>query len=231
MIFSHSQISNYIGCPRRYRYRYFDGWQEKTSRASMFFGRIFEQALVTQFHGESASDAFRGLWSADRESALEYASGDSWQKCLEDGVHLLELFASQARVKIADPAKDLQAKYQKRIGPRDEFVAYIDAIGTLDDISPTIMDWKTTTSSYPSSPDGIVSLDQQLIAYSWITGIANVALVVFVRKKKPEIQYLRASISELQRLDYARLVEATVSSVRQARFEPQPGFASRRVAV
>lgn len=98
------------------------------------------------------------------------------------GVHL-ELFGSETRVKITNPAKNLQAKYQKRIGPRDEFVAYPDAVGSLDEVSPTIIDFKTTTSSYPSSPDGIVSLDQQLISYSWITGIANVALVVFVRKK------------------------------------------------
>lgn len=224
MIFSYSQISNYLGCPRRYRYRYFDGWEEKANRASMLFGRIFEQALCAHFRGEPATEIFGELWGPYRETELEYGSGDCWQKCLDDGFQFLEIFASQERIQITEPVKHLQPKFQKRLGPKDEFIAYVDAIGSLDGISPTIIDWKTTSSSYPSSPDGIVSLDQQLIAYSWITGIANVALVVFVRKKKPEIQYLRASISDTQRSDYARLVDATIANVRRARFEPQPGI-------
>jgi hypothetical protein len=29
MIYSYTQISQYLGCPRRYKYRYLDGWVEK----------------------------------------------------------------------------------------------------------------------------------------------------------------------------------------------------------
>jgi hypothetical protein len=32
MIYSYTQISQYLSCPRRYRYRYLDGWQEKDTR-------------------------------------------------------------------------------------------------------------------------------------------------------------------------------------------------------
>ena len=42
MICSYTQISQYLTCPRRYRHRYLDGWQEKDSRAAMFFGRAFD---------------------------------------------------------------------------------------------------------------------------------------------------------------------------------------------
>src|SRR2546429_3578590 len=38
--------------------------------------------------------------------------------------------------------------------------------------------------------------------YSWISGILEAALVVFVRKHAPEIQYLRATISEEQRQEF-----------------------------
>ena len=44
MIFSYTQISQYLSCPRRYKHRYLDGWQEKDTRAAMLFGRAFEQA-------------------------------------------------------------------------------------------------------------------------------------------------------------------------------------------
>jgi hypothetical protein len=80
-----------------------------------------------------------------------------------------------------------------------EFVAYLDALGDVDS-QHCLIDWKTTTSRYSTEPERLLSLDPQLICYSWISGIADVALVVFVRKHAPEIQYLRASISEEQRL-------------------------------
>src|SRR5207249_8770364 len=43
MVYSYTQISQYLRCPRSYRYRYLDGWQEKETRAAMVFGRCFEK--------------------------------------------------------------------------------------------------------------------------------------------------------------------------------------------
>jgi hypothetical protein len=40
--YSYTQISQYLSCPRRYRYRYLDGWMEKETSASLLFGRAFE---------------------------------------------------------------------------------------------------------------------------------------------------------------------------------------------
>ena len=51
MIYSYTQIANYLRCPRSYRYRYLDGWREKDTRAAMIFGRCFEKALETYFWG------------------------------------------------------------------------------------------------------------------------------------------------------------------------------------
>jgi len=53
-----------------------------------------------------------------------------------------------------------------------------------------------------------------MICYSWISGIPDVAVVVFVRKSIPEIQYLKASITDEQRREYGRLVEATVGQIQ-----------------
>ena len=55
MIYSYTQISQYLRCPRLYRYRYLDGWQEKDTRASMVFGRCFEKALAAYFREEDLS--------------------------------------------------------------------------------------------------------------------------------------------------------------------------------
>ena len=49
MTYSFTQISQYLRCPRKYRYRYLDGWREKEDRASMIFARCFENALAAYF--------------------------------------------------------------------------------------------------------------------------------------------------------------------------------------
>ena len=58
MTYSFTQISHYLGCPRRYRHKYLDGWQEKDIRAAMLFGSAFERALAGYFRREDAAALF-----------------------------------------------------------------------------------------------------------------------------------------------------------------------------
>ena len=142
---------------------------------------------------------------------------------VHQGVHLLQRFVQDDRVRISQPEKNLQLKIVRSLASNNEFVSYIDALGELDG-KPCLIDWKTTTSRYPEEPEGLLALDPQLICYSWISGIPDVALVVFVRKNLPEIQYLRATISEEQRREYGRLVEATVGQIEAGQFVPHSGI-------
>ena len=62
MTYSFTQISQYLRCPRQYRYRYLDGWREKEDKASMMFGRCFENALAAYFAQEDSTAAFFQEW-------------------------------------------------------------------------------------------------------------------------------------------------------------------------
>ena len=57
------------------------------------------------------------------------------------------------------------------------------------------------------------------------------AFVVFVRKHHPEIQYLRATISDAQRKEFGRLVETTVNQIESGHFDSHSGIASRKTVV
>jgi hypothetical protein len=223
MIFSHTQISQFVRCPRSYRYRYLDGWQEKETRAAMAFGRSFEKALGAYFLCEDPSAVLFKEWGVYRDAPFEYKKGDSWDRLVHQGVHLLGRFAQDDRVQIPCPKKDLQVKMVRSLGDNNEFVSYIDALGELDG-TPCVIDWKTTASRYPEEPEGLLSLDPQLICYSWISGISEVAVVVFVRKNQPEIQYLKATISDEQRREYGRLVETTVTQIEAGQFVSHSGI-------
>ena len=195
MTYSYTQISQYLRCPRSYRYRYLDGWQEKETKASLLFGRCFEKALAAYFLQEDSAATLFKEWGVFREATLDYSKSDSWDRMAHQGVHLLELFARDNRVRIEDPRKDLQVKINRSLPDGHDFVSYIDALGCLDG-THCIIDWKTTTSRYPDESTGLLALDPQLLCYSWITGISDAALVVFVRKQTPEIQYLKTVLSQ-----------------------------------
>jgi len=223
MILSHTQPASYLRCPRSYRYRYLDGWREKETRAAMVFGRCFEKALGALFRQEDPGATLFQEWNSFRDASLEYKSGESWDRLIRQGVQLLERFVQGNRVCIRAPQLDLQVKMIRDLPGGHGFVAYLDAIGELDG-QRCVIDWKTTTSRYPEDPDGLLSLDPQLICYSWIAGIPEVALVVFVRKHLPEIQYLKATISEEKRREFGRLVETTVAQIDSGEFPAHSGI-------
>lgn len=100
---------------------------------------------------------------------MEYSSGHDWAKLFRQGFQLLERLAQDDRVCIRQPKRNLQVKLVRTISPGDDFVAYIDAIGDLDG-THCLIDWKTTLSRYPDAPDGLLSLDPQLVCYSWMSG-------------------------------------------------------------
>jgi hypothetical protein len=86
MIYSYTQISHYLSCPRRYRHRYLDGWQEKDTRAAMLFGRAFEQALAAYFRHEDPAVTLFREWSIYQNHPLHYSERDSWDQMLQQGI-------------------------------------------------------------------------------------------------------------------------------------------------
>jgi len=70
----------------------------------------------------------------------------------------------------------------------------------------------------------LLALDPQLVCYSWVTGIANVAQVVFVRKRLVEIQYFRTVISDEQREEFGHLVQDSIRRIEGAEFLPHSGI-------
>jgi hypothetical protein len=66
-------------------------------------------------------------------------------------------------------------------------------------------------------------LDPQLICYSWVTGITEVAQVVFVRKRLVEVQYFRTTITAEQREEFGQLVDDTIRRIESAQFLPHSG--------
>jgi hypothetical protein len=223
MTYSYTQISQYLSCPRRYRHRYLDGWQEKNTRAAMLFGRAFEQSLAAYFRREDPAVTLYREWAAYQKQPLHYPERDSWNGMLQQGIQLLDRFCQEDRVHVRQPRRNLQIKFVRPLAAGKEFVAYVDAVGRLDGRA-CLLEWKTTSSRYSEEPEGLLALDPQLLCYSWITGIHDVAQVVFVRKRLVEIQYLRTTITDEQRQEFSELVHSTIQQIESAHFLPHSGI-------
>src|ERR1700693_5443807 len=76
--FSYTQVSQYLRCPRSYRFRYLDGWREKESRAALCFGRCFEKALAAFFEREDAGAVLFKEGGVYRDVPLGYSNGNDW---------------------------------------------------------------------------------------------------------------------------------------------------------
>ena len=167
----------------------------KDTRAAMLFGRAFEQAVAALFRREDPAAVLFEQWGVCKDMGLTYSGNDTWDRMLQQGIQLLERFAQDGRVRIRRPRSTQQIQFNRTLGSGNNFVSYVDAIGELDG-TPCVLEWKTTSARYPEEPAGISALDPQLVCYSWMTGIDEVAQIVFVRKRLVEVQYLRATISD-----------------------------------
>jgi len=161
--------------------------------------------------------------SVYKNPGLQFSNHENWDLMLERGIMLLIRFCQDNRVRVRQPRRNLQIKFSRPLGEKNDFVAYIDAIGSLDG-TRCLLEWKTSSSCYSEEPEGLLALDPQLICYSWVTGISNVAQVVFVRKRLVEIQYLRTTITDQQRKEFGRLVEDTIQRIESAEFLPHSGI-------
>ena len=88
---------------------------------------------------------------------------------LEQGGELLRRFRTDQRVRIKEPRTNLQVKLHRPLAVDGRgFLGYLDALGWVDGVH-CVIEWKTSTQSYPESMPRVLELDLQLVCYSWMT--------------------------------------------------------------
>jgi len=112
---------------------------------------------------------------------------------LYQGFQLLDRFAQEGRIRIARPRRNQQIKFSQAIGSNNDFIAmWMHRAAGRNRLSAGV---ENHIQSLSGRMDGLLALDPQLVCYSWMTGIAEVAEIAFVRKRLVEVQYLRTTIT------------------------------------
>lgn len=201
---SYSAGNDFDQAPLKYYLRRVLGWRERDNKAAFKFGRALEEAI--QFHhdnGKGGVEDFIRRWSAHKEEKLHYTKTEKdWEWLGRMGTEMMQLYIiKQPVLPIPLGGRSVfQQEYAKEVFPGDANYGEIEDAGKLDIVAyndpahpllaplqwkaeygvlrPVIIDIKTTARDYPENP-GISALDKQLRRYSWLSGIRDVAFLVF----------------------------------------------------
>ena len=103
MTYSYTQISQYLRCPRSYRYRYLDGWKEKDTELPCSSAAASRKPWRPSSTVRTLGGAVQGVGSSTRKLRWSIRKGDNWERMLRQGVQLLERLAQDNRIRIRQP--------------------------------------------------------------------------------------------------------------------------------
>ena len=203
-------------CPRKYYYEYVEGWKSVKPSANLVFGSILHESIAEEFlNGRKAIDVFLEKWSKAGE--LTYSRADKHESLRKIGIALIE---KVQRMEIYQRVIAVEKAFQTELPDGTIFKGKLDMIFD-DGKEEVVLDWKTASSSFlDHRPD----LDDQLTAYSMLSGISKVAYGVLLKKKNPEIKLLYAQRSYQDYLDYQFKVMKVVSDIESGFFFKKPSL-------
>jgi len=201
---SYSGGETFRYCAQKYKLERLDGWKERENRASFPFGLAVEAAI--KFHHDNrlsgGPEEFLRQWEKVKDSELTYtATEGSWENLAAMGTEMLKLYAVRLPNLpfLTNPPPAFQVPKNKEMFPGTDlggikFSAYIDMlVKTLN--GHMVIDVKTSGMALDTTP-GILTLDPQLRAYSWITGVDEVGFLWFTKTNRSVEKGSRVTLLE-----------------------------------
>lgn len=226
MRLSYSGINRYTTCPRQYKYYYVDGYRPvKESAANLKFGSCIHKALQRFFTaGEHPVEVFEDEWMKYKDKELQYSSRDNFELLLKTGKELMKQFMIEITPNLGQ-VLTVEDGFYMNIDTNLDFNGYIDLVIKRGDEN-ILIDFKTASRKYDESK---VFLDEQLTAYylaskKYRFDIDKVAFCVFVKTKKPYIQWLEADRNDAEAEEFQEKVKAVCDDILQEKFYKNIGM-------
>lgn len=204
-IYNHSHSGGQdFKCPKKYFWKRIEGWQARSERPALAFGKCIEAAIqfyhVQGLKPGSGVDEFKLLWWKYIDLDLDFTekTGD-WAQHMQMGSEMLALYEVELP-KLPIDNIQFQVDLKTELLPDTEYEAlrYTTILDMICEVYPShpgyallpengehgprklIVDVKTSANSYYTDPR-LSSLDDQLRDYAWATGIPTVAFMVLVK--------------------------------------------------
>lgn len=196
MNLSFTKISTYEECGSKFKYRYINGFYPKKDSAGLVFGRIVHKVFERLFlNGEHPVQVFEKLWTEQKDKDLDYGKRDTWEKLMDSGIGLMELFLKEEKQRFLETYQ-VEDFLRFEVDPVTTFWGRGDWIGRAELPEQgrvnVIVDFKTSGQKYNESE---AHLSDQLTAYykaahKYRFEIDRVAIMALIKTKSPKIQWI-----------------------------------------
>ncbi len=234
---SASQISTYLACPRKWRFRYELGLPAEHRPAALSFGRAVHSAIeslhLAKLEGESVDVSklvrtFRADWQAELDTGLSFKSDESPGMLRWQGEHLVSAYArwlGDRKVVAAEMPFEVDLVDPETGDVTGERLrGYFDVILEGDVIGEV----KTAARRFD---EGTLSRKIQFSAYAYawrqLRDRDPTVLVISLLKQKQKQPEVVESVAARTREDDAffhRLALEVANAIDQSCFPPNPSF-------
>lgn len=232
---SASQISTYLACPRKWRFRYEFGLPAEHRPAALSLGRAVHSAIealhLAKLEGESIETAklvrtFRADWQLEVDSGLSYKSDESPGMLRWQGEHLVAEYARWLadrkvvaaempfEIDLADP--ETGEVYDERLRGYFDVILEDDVIGEV----------KTAARRFD---EGTLARKLQFSAYAYAwrqmrERDPTVLVVSLLKSKKPELATAVAKRTHEDDAFFVQLALEVGDAIDQRAFPANPSF-------
>jgi hypothetical protein len=203
-------------CPRKFYYQYVEGWKPILPSANLVFGSIIHDSIAEEFlNGKTTKEYFVEKW--DKVEDLAYSRYDSKDSLRETGLALIDKLE---KTEVLQRVVAVEKPFMTVLPNDTVFKGKVDLIYD-DRESEVLLDWKTSGGAFL---DSRTDLDDQLTAYSMLSGIPKVCYGVLLKKKNPDVQFLHSVRTAEDYREYQVKVMKIVADIEAGFFFKKPSM-------
>lgn len=232
--FSVSQLTLYLQCPRKYRFRYIDGCLPEHRAPAMLLGSAVHSGVAWWWGErqegrepplESVLRIFRADWTAAITDPVPVAwDGQTPKEARNLGEGLVRLFVERFALEPVPEAVEARFEVPLRDPATGQEVG-LPLVGYLDFAQGGTL-YELKTCARKTSPS---NWSLQLAAYAWASEQTTgrppqVRVVELIKTKEPKIEVLDAHVSPKDLLFFLEVATEAIQSIRSHAFHPNPGW-------
>lgn len=232
---SASQISTWLGCHRKWAFRYVEHAPREFRSSALALGSAVHSAL-DWFHGEKldggspaptkVAEIFRADWDAEQEEPIRFKDGESYASLRETGETLARLYAERfADTRIEATELPFEVPL---VDPETGEILGESIRGYIDLLLPddTLVEVKTTARRFG---DDDLRRRLQLTAYAYAhrlkTGRApKLAVVSLTKTRRPAVEVATTVRTPAEDAFFVHLAREAAEGMDSGAYPPNPGW-------
>lgn len=227
-----SQVTTYLGCPRKYRFRYIDGREAERRSADLAFGAAVHSAIEwwqrERIEGRAPPEEevlliFRADWTAQNASGDLDFDGDDPSEMRALGEAILSLFVERF-------ANELPVSVEERfeVPLRDRRTGDhlpLPLVGFLDFTGEGLVGEIKTTARKSAASQWLLQLSAYSYAVREVTGVRpRLRVVQLVKTKVPKIEVEELTLSDRDEAWFVEIAGEVLDSITRGAFFPNPSW-------